>query len=526
MKKVLIPTRLDAVAATLLRAHGNYTVVQDDTTPLPMLAKAHPDTYALIVRSEPVTAAGIDALPALRVVIRAGAGYNTIDTRHARTRRIDVMNTPGANSNAVAEEVIAMILADARHVIPADASARSGAWEKKAFMGNELAGKTVGIVGLGNIGQLLARRLSGFEVKVIGYDPFMSVERAESLGVRMTGDLAFLFAEADYISLHVPENDSTRGLVGRTLLEAVKPGATIINCARAGIVDEEALRAVKAARPLRFLNDVYPKDAPGPKSVADLADIMLPHLGANTREANANAARRAAEQLIDFDDKGVTSFIVNRDIPEGLDEAYCELANTLARMTRYITRRSRTPKRLETSFYGDLAPYADWLLTPVVTGICDDFDRALDHVAARQFLKDMGVTYVNRAVDAEKGYGNSITIDLTSTSDAVTERRVSVRGTIAEGIQMISRINEFDRLYFEPTGYIAIFLYDDRTGVIGAIGSEIAQAGVNIEDMRNPHDSATNRSLAILKVNAAIPDDVIEAIGTKIGAIAAFFMRL
>ena len=392
MRKVLIPTKLDKVAATLLQAHGNYVVVQDEKTPLDELVKAHPDTHALIVRSEKVTAAIIDALPTLRVVIRAGAGYNTIDTRHARARRVDVMNTPGANSNAVAEEVVALMLADARHVIAADASTRAGGWEKKAFMGREISGKTIGIVGLGNIGQLVVKRLAGFEVKVIGFDPVMSVERAEALGVRMTSDLAALFAEADYISLHIPENNGTRGMVGQALLAAAKPGATIINCARAGIIDEAALRAAKAAKRLRFLNDVYPEDAAGPKSVADIADIMLPHLGANTHEANANAARRAAEQLVDFDDKGVTCFIVNRDIPEGLNEAYCELANTLARMCRCLTRKNRTPKLIETSFYGDLAPYADWLLTPVVAGICDDFDRALDHAAAREFLKEMGVT--------------------------------------------------------------------------------------------------------------------------------------
>ncbi len=526
MKKVLIPTKLDAIAAELLRAHGAYEVVQDDKTPLDALARVHPDAYALIVRSEKVNAATIDAFAHLRVIIRAGAGYDTIDTRHARARRIDVMNTPGANSNAVAEEVIALMLADARHIIAADASTRAGGWEKKAFMGHELAGKTVGIVGLGNIGQLVAKRLSGFDVNLIGFDPVISSERAEALGVRVTNDLATLFAEADYISLHIPENEGTRGLVGRDLLGVVKPGTTIVNCARAGIIDEAALRAAKAARKLRFLNDVYPKDAEGPKTVADIADIMLPHLGASTFEANANAARRAAEQLIDFDDKGITSFIVNRDIPEGLNEAYCELANTLARMCRCLTRRIRTPKLIETSFYGALAPYADWLLTPVVAGICDDFDRSLDHVAARQFLNEMGIEYINRETSAEKGYGGSITVDLTSTSDAVNERHVSVRGTIAEGIQMISRINEFDRLYFEPTGCLAMFLYDDRPGVLGTIGSRLAHAGINIEDVRNPHDSKTNRSLAIMKVNDEVPEALIGAISTEIQAVAAFSMKL
>ena len=149
MKKVLIPTKLNAVAREMLKNHGSYEVVQDDSSEFNALAAQHSDTYALIVRSEKVTPEIMDAMPSLKMVIRAGAGYNTIDTKYARSKGIDVMNTPGANANAVAEEVIALMLADARHVIPSDASTRSGKWEKKNFMGKEVTGKTVGIVGFG-----------------------------------------------------------------------------------------------------------------------------------------------------------------------------------------------------------------------------------------------------------------------------------------------------------------------------------------------------------------------------------------
>ncbi len=171
MKKVLIPTKLEGIARETLEARGTYQVVQDESASIADLAAKHQDAYALIVRSENVTASIIDALPDLKVIIRAGSGYNTIDTKYARGRHVDVMNTPGANANAVAEEVVALMLADARHIVPADASARAGKWEKKKFMGREIAGKTVGIVGLGNIGQLVARRLSGFECTLLGYDP-------------------------------------------------------------------------------------------------------------------------------------------------------------------------------------------------------------------------------------------------------------------------------------------------------------------------------------------------------------------
>ena len=225
MKKVLIPTKLDAVAADILKTNAGYTVVQDAKTPIEDLVKAHPDTYALIVRSEKVTAGLIDALPQLRVIVRAGAGFDTIDTKHARKRGVDVMNTPGANSNAVAEEVIALILADARFILPADASTRRGEWEKKAFMGRELTGKTVGIVGLGNIGRLVAKRLKGFECRLLGFDPLVPAERVRDCGIEPVA-LDELFRESDYVTLHIPGGDGTRNLVGRPLLSLMKTGAT------------------------------------------------------------------------------------------------------------------------------------------------------------------------------------------------------------------------------------------------------------------------------------------------------------
>ena len=524
MRKVLIPTKLDKVASEVLATSGNYVVVQDDKTDLPTLAGKHPDTYALIVRSEEVSAAVIDLLPQLKVIVRAGAGYNTIDTKYARRKGIDVMTTPGANSNAVAEEVVAMMLADARHIVAADASCRRGEWEKKKFMGREIAGKAVGIVGLGNIGRLVAERLEGFDVRLLGYDPVIAADRAAEMNVELT-DIETIFAQCDYVTLHIPENKDTKKMFGERLLSLMKPGATLINCARAGIIDEDALRKIKKEKSLRFLNDVFPKDEPGSKSVADIADLMLPHLGASTHEANFNAAKRAAEELIDLDQRGVTSFIVNRDIPEGLDRQYCELANTLARLARSIV--GLTPlKLIETSVYGDLRKYAEWLLVPITAGICEDFDRSRDAAGARKHLADLGVDYVNRQVDEHKRYGNSITLDLTTATESGILKQISVRGTLAEGIEMVARINEFDKLYFEPAGNSVMFLYDDRPGVLGAIGNRLAKAGVNIEDVRNPHDAKTNRSLAIMKINVKASDELVREISSEIKAISAFSIQL
>ena len=311
MKKVLIPTALDSVAKETLEAHGGYEVVQIPKADILQFARENPDLHALIVRSEKVTAEIIDAAPQLKVVVRAGAGYNTIDTVHARAKGVDVMNTPGANSNGVAEEVVALMLADARKLIPADASCRLGKWEKTAFMGTEITGKTIGIVGLGYIGRLVVKRLSGFEPTFLGFDPGTTPRQAAELGVKLVS-LDELFSESDYITLHLPETAETKGMVNQALLGQMKPGATLINCARAGIVNEADLRALKAEKKIRFLNDVYAKDEEGPKSVADIADIMVPHLGASTREANHKAAELAAQELIDLDEKGIDRAVVNR----------------------------------------------------------------------------------------------------------------------------------------------------------------------------------------------------------------------
>ncbi len=524
-KKVLIPTKLDKIAAEILSTNGHYEVVQDDSIPVADLAARHPDAYALIVRSEKISAAVIDSLPALKLIIRAGAGYDTIDTKHARKRGVDVMNTPGANSNAVAEEVIALILADARHIIAADANTRAGGWEKKAFMGRELAGKTVGIVGLGNIGRLVAKRLAGFECRLLGYDPVIAASRAEQIGVSLV-TLETLFKECDFITLHVPFTEETANLVNENLLMRMKTGAAIVNCARHGIVDEDALRRIKPVKKLRFLNDVYAKDEAGPKSCADLADIMLPHLGASTHEANWNAARRSAEQLVEFDEKGITSSVVNRDIPEGLDKAYGDLTFTLARLARVLVGRENKLQVIQTSFYGSLEPFAEWLMVPIVAAIWNEFDRSMDAAAAMQFLKDRGIEYRNRKADVKKGFINSVTIDMTAAVGAENLKATSVRGTVAENTLMISRIDEFDKLYFEPKGFTVYFQYEDRPGVVGAVGSALAGASINIEDVRHSHSTESGQSLVMMRVNKPVPAALISNVAAEIEATRSFSMTL
>ena len=523
MRKVLIPTKLNSIAKEIL-GRSNFNVVQNSETDFLKLIMANQDASALIVRSEVVNAEIIDLLPDLKVVIRAGAGYNTIDVKYARRRGIDVMNTPGANANAVAEEVIALILGAYRYIVPGDNTTREGRWEKKKFMGRELSSKTVGVVGLGNIGQLLIKRLDGFECIILGYDPIISPSKAETLGIELS-TLEEIFQKSDIVSLHIPESEETKGLIDKTLIGLMKPRAMLINCARSGILNEADLRTIKPQKQLVFCTDVYPKDEPGNKSVNDIADIMLPHVGASTEEANLAAARRAAEQLIAYVDRGVRKYVVNQAVPEGLSEDHQLLAFYLAKVARCYLGCDSQPQRIETSFYGGLDEYSNWLVAPIVSGISSEFDPMFDFQDAFDYLREKGITHVNRRVDDSKRYGKSMTVDLFEGSGN-TLTKVSVRGTVTEGNPMVSRINGFDKLYFEPKGKSVIVTYGDKPGMLAKISSVIARYNVNINDIRCPFDPKTGDSIAILKVNKIVDREILDEILNDSGANKAVFLDI
>ena len=518
MKKILIPTKLDKVVSGMLTEAG-FEVVQNPEKTVAELAAENSDAVGIIVRSEKVTPEVMDSLPSLKLVVRAGAGFDNIDTKYARRKDIDVMNTPGANSNGVAEEVVALALAAYRKVVNADISTRAGKWEKSKFLGRELTGKTVGILGLGHIGRLLVKRLSGFEVKVLAFDPVLSDAMAKDLGVTLAS-LETIFTESDIISLHIPENDATRGLVGEKYLSLMKKGAMLINCARAGIINEDDLRKFKEEKELIFCNDVYKKDAEGPKSVADIADVMLPHLGANTKEANFLAAKRAGEQTIAYFTNGVTACVVNKAVPDGMDAKFQLLASQLGNVAEAYFRKEAQITRIETSIYGGLHKFAKWLYAPIVAGVTHGFDPYLGANDALAFLKERGITLVDREVNDEKNYGESITLDLITDSGKL--HNVSVRGTITEGRLMLSRINDFDKLYMELSGHNLAVEYADTTGIIGKIASLLGENNINIIDIRAPQDPEKKLSLAVIKTNVEVPADLLAKISKEVNAINAF----
>jgi D-3-phosphoglycerate dehydrogenase len=519
--QVLIPTKLSAVAKEILEENG-YNVVQDAGTDIVELAKANPGAKGLIVRSEKVTPEVIDLLPELKVIVRAGAGFNTIDIKYARSKDIAVMNTPGANSNAVAEEVIGLMLAGARNFLPADASTRAGLWEKAKFMGFELSEKTVGILGFGNIGQILAHRLKGFDVDILVYDPYVSQDKARDLGVTLATKEE-IFEKADFISLHMPATPETDKCINKDLLIRCKDKVVIVNGARAEILNEDDLREVKKSKNIIFCNDVYMKDAAGDKSCADIADIMLPHLGASSIEANTNAARKAATQLIAYIERGVSDCVVNKSVPDGLDAQFQELAFALGKIARNYLGTEAAPFEIQCSFYGNLNNYVKWLTPSVVAGMSNNKEINGAN-AANKFLEEKGIVLNVRETDESKKYGDSITVDLIQGGKHLD--RISVRGTITENNIIVSRIGDFDKLYFEPAGHSITFVYNDRPGVLAQITQALALEGVNIDDIRAPQSADGSKSIAVLKVNTTVHQDVVEKIKNQLECEVAYHVQL
>lgn len=521
--KILIPTKLDTAAAATLSTAG-YDVVQDDSTSIEELVAAHPDAAGIIVRSEKVTPAIIDALPGLKCVIRAGAGYDNIDYVYARTRNIDVMNTPGANSNAVAEEVIAMILAAYRYVVPADTTTRAGEWNKKKYMGRELTGKTVGILGLGNIGRLLVKRLQGFECKVLGYDHFLSRQRALNIGATPT-EMDEIFSTADIISIHVPGGPATRNLINAELIGKMKEGAMLINCSRYGVVDEDAIRAAKAAgKNIIYCTDVHPKDTAAMQPSADVADLLLPHLGANTREANKNAAMQAARQMIDYFTSGDTSCVINAERPDGLHPAQLQLAAMLGKLC-YQMGGCKPIRKIECTFYNNLRAYRKWFTPWILQGAVPGAERGLMPAAAETSFREHGIVYKAREPKDDKFYDDALTLDIHMEVDG-QQIVSSVRGMVVDGAPVVSRIEEFDHLYAALAGNTLVLRYADRPGVVAAIGQALSLAGINIENIVAPTDHKSGDSLAVIKTNMPVHEDQILAISKTISAKLAFAISM
>ncbi|BDG08091.1 phosphoglycerate dehydrogenase [Anaeromyxobacter paludicola] len=504
--RVLVADDLSAEGIRILREAGLEVDVKVGLPP-DALADLIGDYDALAVRSATkVTAKLLERAARLKVVGRAGVGVDNVDLDAATRRGVVVMNTPGGSSVTVAELTVAHILALARHVAQATASVKGGKWEKKRFQGRELAGKTLGVVGIGNIGSIVVNRCRAFGMRAVAYDPFISADAAARLGVTPV-TLDELWAQADVVSLHVPLTEQTRNLVSADVLRRLRPGALLVNCARGGLVDEAALaEALAEGRLGGAAFDVFEKEPPAPDHPLLRSErfICTPHIGASTEEAQAAVAVGIAEQLAAYLARGEVKNAVNLPAvsPEALERVgpYLELALRLGSLAAQLGLGLGGVEEVKVEFAGELASAPQRPLTArVLRGLFQHFlEEPVNEVSAPAVARDRGIAVrEERSADAED-YVSLLTVRLRGQA-----REVVVSGTVfGRKEPRVVRVNQF-RLAAEPEGDLVICENDDAPGVVGNLGVALGEAGVNIA--RIALARADDRSAAFCLLNVDSP---------------------
>ena len=524
MPKVLIADALSPRAAEILTARG----IKVDFLPgLPRAElKARIGAYeGLAVRSATKVDKGLIAhAEKLRVIGRAGIGVDNIDVEAATQRGIVVMNTPYGNSITAAEHTIALLFALCRQIPAADRSTQAGKWEKSRFMGVELSGKTLGIIGCGNVGGAVAERALGLRLKVIAYDPFLSPERARALGVEKVA-LETLYARADCITLHTPLTDATRNLIDARALALMKPGVRLINCARGGLVVEEALAAaLDSGHVAGAAIDVFAEE---PALVSPLFGrdnvIATPHLGASTSEAQENVALEIAAQMADFLLTGAVSNAVN--MPSlSAEEArrlspYMKLAEQLGSFAGQLTETGIRAVAVE--YEGAIAELNVKPLTAIaLTGLLSPQLAAVNMVNASVICRerDIRVSETRRAEPVD--YQTLIRVIVTT-----ERRRREVAGTLFGGDK--PRLVSVEGIAIEAElGRNVLFVRNyDRPGFIGALGHALAAASVNIATFHLGRTAPGGEAIAIVEVDQPLTSPTLEAVGALPNVIQVKAMR-
>ncbi len=526
MKRVLVADALQAVGVDALRKHGLEVDVAGSLDERALLARVG-EYEGLIVRSATrVTRAVIAAATRLEVIGRAGAGVDTIDVDAATERGIIVMNTPGGNTTAVAEHTLALLLALARHVAVADATLKAGRWEKNRLQGVELLGKTLGILGLGRIGGEVARRALGFRMQVLAYDPYLTREAAERLGVESV-ELDELLSRSDFITIHTPLTGDTRHLIGEAELARMKPGVRLINCARGGIIDEAALvRALASGHVGGAGIDVFEQEPPpADHPLLRFEQVVLtPHLGAATDEAQSAVALAIADQVADVLVRGVVANAVNLPTvdAETLREQapYAGLAAAMGRFLAQMAEGRMAEARL--TYAGDVGQRPTAALTlAFLRGVLGTIlAEHVTDVNAMLIARGRGLRVTETSTTESAGYSSLLTAELR------TDRGVSsVAGTLFHHEPRFVAIDGFS-LEAVPLGFMLVFANQDVPGVVGRIGTLCGRHGINIAGMQLGRERRGGRAVSILNLDDPMPPAALDEIRAMPDIVFARLVRL
>jgi D-3-phosphoglycerate dehydrogenase len=511
MAKVLIADQLSPRAAEIFAARG---IAADVRPGLPAAElQRHIDRYdGLVVRSATkVTRALIEAAPRLKVIGRAGIGVDNIDVAAATARGIVVMNTPYGNSITAAEHTIALMFALARQIPAADRSTQAGRWEKSRFMGVELTGKTLGIIGCGNVGSVVADRALGLRMKVIAYDPFLPPERAVALGVEKVG-LDELYARADFITLHTPLTEATRNMIAAAAIARMKRGVRLINCARGGlIVEEDLARALDSGQVAAAAIDVFAEE-PARNSPLFGRDnvVATPHLGAATSEAQENVAVQIAEQMADFLLSGAVANAVN--MPSlSAEEArrlrpYMKLAEQLGSFAGQLTESGIRAVSVE--YEGAIAELNVKPVTAVVlTGLLSPQLATVNMVNAPLICRERDIR-ISETLSPEPGdYQTLIRVTVTT-----ERRRRTVAGTLFGGDKPRLVAVEGIPLEAELAGNVLFVRNYDKPGFIGALGNTLGAAAVNIATFHLGRTAPGENAIALVEVDQELTPALLDQV--------------
>ncbi|MDT5390021.1 MAG: D-3-phosphoglycerate dehydrogenase / 2-oxoglutarate reductase [Mycobacterium sp.] len=511
----------DKLAESTVAALGNQVEVRwVDGPDREKLLAAVPDADALLVRSATtVDAEVLAAGPKLKIVARAGVGLDNVDVDAATARGVLVVNAPTSNIHSAAEHALALLLSAARQIPAADATLREHTWKRSSFSGTEIVGKTVGVVGLGRIGQLVASRLAAFEAHIVAYDPYVSQARAAQLGIELL-TLDELLLRSDFISVHLPKTKETAGLIGAEALKKVKPGVIIVNAARGGLIDEQALAdAIRSGHVRGAGIDVFATEPCTDSPLFDLPQVVVtPHLGASTAEAQDRAGTDVAASVRlalagEFvpDAVNVGGGVVGEEVAPWLD-----LVRKLGLLVGALS--AELPTNLSVQVRGELASEeVDVLRLSALRGL---FSAVIEDQ----------VTFVNApALAAERGVEASISTAPESPNHrsvvdvravAADGSTVNVAGTLS-GPQQIQKIVQINgrNLDLRAEGVNLIINYGDKPGALGKIGTLLGTAGVNILAAQLSQDADGVGATIMLRLDRQVPADVLDAIGTDVGAV-------
>ena len=519
--RVLVAESLAASGLDYLRANGLDVDVRTGMSPAE-LREALPGAVALVIRSATqVDDAALDAARDLVLVGRAGIGLDNVDVEAATRRGVMVVNAPQSNVLSAAEHTVALLLAQARNIPQADTDLKGGEWNRSRWEGVELHGKTLGVVGLGRVGVLVAQRLLAFGMQLLAYDPYVSADRARQLGVTLVPSLPDLVRQADFLTIHLPKTPETMGLVSAELLAHAKPTLRIVNTARGGIIDEDALAdALREGRIAGAALDVFSAEPTTESPLFGLPNIVVtPHLGASTVEAQDKAGQTIAEQVVLALRGEFVPYAVNLAAKEASAtvQPYLPLAERLGRL--FTVLAGGAVETLDIAYEGEIADYDCRVLTlSVLKGALGVItDEPVSFVNAPQLAESRGVAVRESISSSALDYVNLVTL-----RGRVGDRDVHCAGTIFGKRDAMRIVGILDHTVdIPPSGHLLVVRNSDTPGMIGKVATAVGDSGINIDDMDVGTNAVGEAALMVLALDRAVPPTVVDAIAATPGVLDA-----